>query len=147
MIRIVKPPPQLPHPAVRALAKPTTFLANISLVQSCVMTNVAPATPMKNRSTQSSARFLGRPLNNVQIPTNVRRPAWTPVCGNQPVNPGRPRKFNFHTNKIRTAPYLSPSGPTTNRATTHAATLQTLLNQIPRVEMSRSWRIITRSGA
>ena len=89
-----------------------------------MITNVAPATPMKNLKTQSSARLRGRPLNSVQIPTNVRRPACT-----------------------RTAPYLSPSGPTTNLATTHAATLHTLLNQIPRVEMSRSWRIITRSGA
>ena len=32
-----------------------------------VLTNVAPATPMKKRSTQSSARFRGRPLNSVGV--------------------------------------------------------------------------------
>ena len=46
----VTPPPRLPHPAVVALAVPTTLGANITEVWYCVMTKDAPMTSMPRRN-------------------------------------------------------------------------------------------------
>ena len=49
----VTPPPRLPHPAVVALAVPTTLGANITDVWYCVMTKAAPITPMSRRKSRN----------------------------------------------------------------------------------------------
>ena len=49
----VTPPPRLPHPAVVALAVPTTFGANITEVWYCVITNDAPITPIASRHSRN----------------------------------------------------------------------------------------------
>ena len=48
----VAPPPRFPHPAVVALAVPTTLGANIADVWYCVMTKEAPITPMPRRNSR-----------------------------------------------------------------------------------------------
>ncbi|MQM40249.1 hypothetical protein KBTX_04296 [wastewater metagenome] len=48
----VVPPPRLPHPAVVALAVPTTLGANITEVWYWVMTNDAPMAPMASRASR-----------------------------------------------------------------------------------------------
>ena len=51
----VTPPPILPHPAVVALAVPTTLGANITEVWYCVMTKEAPMTPMASRKSRKDS--------------------------------------------------------------------------------------------
>ena len=51
----VTPPPKLPHPAVVALAVPTTLGANITEVWYCVMTKEAPMTPMASRNSRKDS--------------------------------------------------------------------------------------------
>ena len=49
----VTPPPELPQPALAALAVPTTFGANITEVWYCVMTKLAPMVPMRSRKNRN----------------------------------------------------------------------------------------------
>merc|ERR1719258_219000 len=65
----------------------------------------------------NSASELTKPAKNVQMPQKASKAVWT-----------------------LTDPYTSPSGPTTKRATTQAATLKTFDIQMPFLAMLRSWR-------
>ena len=62
MTSCVTPPPRLPHPAVVALAVPTTFGANITDVWYCVITNDAPMTPIATRKIRNVSKLCARPM-------------------------------------------------------------------------------------
>ena len=51
----VTPPPKLPHPAVVALAVPTTLGANITEVWYWVMTKEAPMMPIARRNSRKDS--------------------------------------------------------------------------------------------
>ena len=55
MTSCVIPPPRLPQPAVVALAVPTQFEANISVVWYCVMTKLAPIAPIATRNQRNDS--------------------------------------------------------------------------------------------
>ena len=57
MISNATPPPRLPHPAVVALAVPTTFESNIVVVQSDVRTKDPLAKEMRARKTSRAAKL------------------------------------------------------------------------------------------
>ena len=62
MTSCVTPPPRLPHPAVVALAVPTTLGANITDVWYWVITNDAPMMPMSTRKTRNVWKSCARPM-------------------------------------------------------------------------------------
>ena len=55
MTDCVTPPPELPQPALVALAVPTTLGANITDVWYCVMTKLAPIAPISRRKKRNTA--------------------------------------------------------------------------------------------
>lgn len=50
MMRNVKPPPELPQPAARAFALPTTLVSKNTVVQAAHVTNVPPKIPVRRGS-------------------------------------------------------------------------------------------------
>merc|ERR1719199_3311 len=67
----VTPPPRLPQPAAVAFAVPITFGANMSEHQNWFVTKVAPAHPMRNRSTVYITGPLIMDERATMLPPNV----------------------------------------------------------------------------
>jgi hypothetical protein len=88
----VIPPPELPQPAVKALAVPTTFLSKYPVVQTWHGTKLAPRMPTKKRSAIRPLELVTRPAIAVGIEPASRRPT-----------------------KTRRGPKRSQSGPDINR--------------------------------
>src|SRR5271170_8049799 len=75
MRKYVMPPPELPKPAVKALAAPTTFLSKKPVDQTWQGTKEPPRMPIKKRRAMSSGALYAVPDRNVGIAPTKRQPA------------------------------------------------------------------------
>lgn len=92
MAYYVIPPPELPQPAVKALAVPTTLLSKYPVVQTWQGTKLAPRMPTKKRKAIRPFDVVTRPAIAVGTEPASKRPT-----------------------KTRRGPKRSQSGPDMNR--------------------------------
>mmetsp|Transcript_11993 Transcript_11993/g.37964 ORF Transcript_11993/g.37964 Transcript_11993/m.37964 type:complete len:238 (+) Transcript_11993:885-1598(+) len=116
----VKPPPRLPQPADVAFAVPTTFFENMTDVQNCVITNVAPIPPMKKRTAASDAPLLTAPASASGIEKSItmnacekRGPyvsAHAPTSSRMPIVPATETVLALPIASLHRAPQMHSRG-------------------------------------